>query len=1045
MRPLVLVYQEIAQPQATPSAPDLNSVIVAPCYVIKDYPEDANETLLTQTYGEKEQPAGGSGQYVPPASGTDALTLSSYPGNSPGALLDKTSVRLTLRFPRVAMGATYAGCGTVYGTSATTYNTTGNENLVDVTGADFVAAGVKAGDRVILTDSASVTVLRVVRSVGEPDSSGTPTNAERLRLTENLPSSGWTFGATEIRIERVLDTQLFVDPTNAYVTFPEANTDKMVLKGGITLNVTVGSTVVAKPLSYAEVYVSYRALRQDLTSVVSVTDADRRTSGGIASILNIGKIDARNPAAVALSVALQCSGGAPVYFFGVQTDDVNGHAIAREAMSSRRDLYCFAVMTQDVNIIGGYKAEWDNLASPTYALDNGVPQLFRTVIGNMELPKATTIAPNSIVGEAQQQTSSGTGLYRTLTFAGSPTISLVQVLPGDTLTIGLTPGTGQWASRRGVHRVSHVNSSLQIELEPGTSRWNNSTGDSAGGIEAMIVSPNGTVKFKRVGFVEMLESSNGIRVETLAPTTTGGPYRLRLVDTGSVVPTVGIVGFDITVGFDAGVTTRQAIVDALNASAVSNTVVEASLVGSDGAVAAAVPFTSLLTYYVQRDSIDTGSDGIRVRLRNGVTSPTIEYNDTGSGPTVSVTGNAITVSYDAGTSTLTQIVNAINADPDASALVIASLLASSITSTAALDALGLQTISQIDQTYINGAVAVNDDLYLRLSDSTAQFITLGVRVGDVIEIPVNPNDYAPTAFSGRLLSYRVAQLISENLLLVENLGDDTPSVAKELPHGYARDIPDLLIDNNPAGSPAAAQNYRIRRTLTKDEQILAMIATAASFNSSRTVLTFPDEVTVTDLKDGSLPRTSATVLTPAGRQKGYYLGAQVAGAVAGLPPQHGLTLLGLPGLDAVHNSSNFFRENQLALLSDGGVWVVLQPTPGTLPYCMHQLTTNPTTLQGGEFSMVKNIDFVSIFLQRNLEGFLGQYNVLPETIDDILQSINAVTSDLTSRKVAKIGPPLLSGEVTKIQEVTGFSSRIEAFFKGKIPSPLNNIDLRVIF
>jgi len=1044
MRPLVIVYQEIAQPQATPSAPDLNSVIVAPCYVIKDYPDDANETLLTQTYGERDQPAGGSGQYTPPASGTDALTLTSYPANAPGALVDKASVRLTLRFPRVSMGATYSGCGTVYGSSASTYNTVGNENLVEVTGADFPASGVKSGDRVILTDGSDNTIIRVVRTVGEPDSTGTPSNVARLRLTENVPASGWVVGTAEMRIERVLDTQTLVDPTNAYVTFPEANTDKMVLKGGLTLNVTVGTATVAKPLSFAEVYVSYRALRQDLSSVLSLTDADRRSSGGIASLVGLGKIDARNPGAVAVSVALQCSGGAPVYFYGVQSDDVNGHAIAREAMSSRRDLYCFAVMSQDINVIGGYKAEWDNLASPTYAIDNGVPQLFRTVIGNLSLPKASTVAQSSIVGEAQQQTSSGTGLYRTVSFAGSPTVSLDQVLPGDTVTFGLTLGTGQWASRRGSHRVSHVNSATQIELEPGTSRWNNSTGDSAGGMEAMIVSPNGTVKFKRVGFVEMLESGNGIHVETLVPTTTGGPYRLRLVDTGNVVPVVSIVGFDITVNFDAGVTTRQAIVDAINNSVVTNTVVTASVVGSAGAVANAVGFTSLLPYFVYRDSIDTGSDGIRVRLRNSPASPTIEYNNTGS-VSVVVVGNAITVNYNAGTTTLSQLVTAINANTDAAALVEASLTAASITTTSALDGLGLQQINQIDQTFFNGTVTVNDDLYLRLSDSTGQFVTLGVRIGDVVEIPVNPNDYAPSAFDGRMISYRVAQLISESQLLIENLGDDSAAVAKELPHGYARDIPGLLIDNNPAGSPTAAQNYRIRRTLTKDEQVLAMIATAASFNSSRTVLTFPDEVTVTDLKDGSLPRTSALILTPAGRQKGYYLGAQIAGAVAGLPPQHGLTLLGLPGLDAVHNSSGFFRENQLARLSDGGIWVVLQPTPNTLPYCMHQLTTNPTTLQGGEFSMVKNIDFVSVFLQRNLEGFLGQYNVLPETIDDILQSINAVTADLTSRKVAKIGPPLLSGEVTKIQEVPGFSSRIEAYFKGKIPSPLNNIDLRVLF
>ena len=211
------------------------------------------------------------------------------------------------------------------------------------------------------------------------------------------------------------------------------------------------------------------------------------------------------------------------------------------------------------------------------------------------------------------------------------------------------------------------------------------------------------------------------------------------------------------------------------------------------------------------------------------------------------------------------------------------------------------------------------------------------------------------------------------------------------------------------------------------------------------MITFPDLVQVAGLKDGSLPRASATVLAAAGPQPGIYIAAQVAGAIAGLPAQHGLTYLGLAGISKLFHSSGYFREEQLAKLSDGGVFVMLQRVAGELPFCMHQLTTDPSTLQSGEVSIVKNIDFVSVFLLTNLEGFLGRYNVLPETLDDILQSINTVTSDLKSRKVARIGPPLLSGEVTKLQANPDFADRVETFFKGKIPAPLNNIDLRVIF
>lgn len=1050
-RPLVLVFQEIAQPQATPVVPDLNSIIVGPAYVLKDYPDDADEILLSSTYGQLNQP----NPYAPPVSGADAVTVTSYPGNSPGAIVDKSSVLVTLKFPRVGMGATYSGAGSVFSPNCETFSTVGNENKVTLVGGvttSFVAAGIRAGDSVILTSSLGTqTAIRTVLSVGEPDSTGVVTDANTLRLTANLPIAGvlpeeWTYNVTgELRIERVLDTQLLVDD-GTFVTFPEPNTDKMVLKGGVTLGVQVGTATVQKPLSYSELYLGYRALRQDLQTIDSVTSGDIRIDGAITSFTNIGRVDARNPLAAACFVALQNAGQAPIYFFGLPSNNLAGHLVAREVAASRRDMYCFAPLTQDLNVLAAYKFEWENLASPTYALTNGVPQLFRIVLGNVQLPQATTIVQPSILGEAQIQVGSGTTKRRTLTFAGSPLIDLSQVLPGDSLTIGLVPSSGQWSSRRGQHLVSHVNTSLNVEVEPGRSAWNDTTADVAGALECRVVSPTGTVKFSRLGFVDFVVTSpNGLHIESLLPTTVGGPYRVQLLDTGAVPPTVTIAGFDITVNIDAAVTTTQQVMDAINSDPTASTIVVASLIGVSVAIPTSIPFTSLLVDFRYRDSIDSGADGIRVRLRNIVAGVTIEYNNTGAGPTVAVVGPAITVDYDDGVTMLDAIVAAINASAAASALVVATRFGANIVSTAGLDALGLQTVDVVDQTYINATVTTNDELYIRLSDTTAKFITDAVRVGDIVEIPVNPNNYTPTAFSGQLISYVVAQIVSETQLLVQNLGDDKAASATELPHGYARDIAGLLIDNSPAGSPAAAQNYRIRRLLSKDEQVLSLIASAQSLRSKRATLTFPDIVKVADLKDGSLPRTDPAILTEAGNQAGWYIEAQVAGALAGLPPQHGLTNLGLVGITRIYNSSGYFSEAQLSRLSDGGLFVMHQRTETELPFCIHQLTTDPSTIETGELSVVKNIDFVSVFLQTSLEGFLGQYNVLPETLDDILQAMNTATADLMNRSVARIGPPLLSGEVTRLLVDPNSADRVQIFFKGSVPKPLNEIDLHVIF
>jgi hypothetical protein len=473
MRPITRVFQDLAQVNATPVAADLNTVMVGPCYVIKDYPDDATETLLTDTYGRLNDPSGGTQQYIPPNNSTDAVTLTTYPGNSPGALVDHDSVVFTLKNPRVCMGATYSGCGTVYGTVATTFNVIGGENKVTVSGATFSASGVKPGDLCILTSSDfTQTVVRTVLNVGEPDANGVVTDDSTLRFTANLPSpsvkatgsitavagaslvdgetftindgvntptvfefnltggitgsnvavavtggdsaatvaaairtainnvggtllvtaaapvgatialtndnygaqgnvtitdtvanvgftttgmsggvhttSTWIYDtATELRIERVLTTQTLLDPTDVFVTFPEANTDKCVLKGGITLGVTVGTTTVQKPLSYAGLYVSYRALRQDLGTLDSVIGSDIRTTRTTPFFEKYGKIDARNPLAVALSIGLQNSGAAPIFAYGVGDNSAVGHIVARDALSSRRDLHCFVILTQD--------------------------------------------------------------------------------------------------------------------------------------------------------------------------------------------------------------------------------------------------------------------------------------------------------------------------------------------------------------------------------------------------------------------------------------------------------------------------------------------------------------------------------------------------------------------------------------------------------------------------------------------------------------------------------------------------------------------------
>jgi hypothetical protein len=577
-------------------------------------------------------------------------------------------------------------------------------------------------------------------------------------------------------------------------------------------------------------------MRQDLQTVEVFDSASLQTVNGVPTVVGLGKIDARNPLAVGVSVALANSGSAPVYAYGVASNDAVGHANARDSMSMRSDLYAFVPLTQNINIHASYKTEFDDLADPTTALENGVPQKFRVVIGSIPLPTTTTVYEGGITGVAQQS-GIASGLYRTIDIDSGSTgsnLAVNFVLPGDTVIIGLVdPADVAWQNRRGSHTVGHVNASFSVgvtnstfEIIPGSSRWD-STAAPAGNsdIEIVIKGPDGSVKMSNLAQATISTGAgptlSTIQYDMKNPTVVGGPYTVEYVVVGAApAVSVAVVGFAITVTVNGTSHTADNVAAAINANSITSALM-----------------TALVTA--------GGSNAVLVSAPTSVEP---------------VAGSCDTV------------------------------------------------------------ITISDNLFNRLEDASALFLTAGVRAGDTIEMPLDPNNYGPDAYATRFLTYTVATVLSENRILVQCPTDDTGSVANELPHYYLRDVANRVLDNTLPN----AINYRIRRQLTKDEQILNLVTTAQSVRSKRCTLTWPDTVQVSDLRNGALPRATASIRTLAGDVEGYYVSCQVGGACAGLPAQHGLTNLGLSGVNVLRHSQGYFTERQLSRLSDGGFFVMVQ-------------------------------------------------------------------------------------------------------------------------
>lgn len=308
-----------------------------------------------------------------------------------------------------------------------------------------------------------------------------------------------------------------------------------------------------------------------------------------------------------------------------------------------------------------------------------------------------------------------------------------------------------------------------------------------------------------------------------------------------------------------------------------------------------------------------------------------------------------------------------------------------------------------------------------VSDANATFSTDIVKATDELQVP---NPITGTDYTTNMpYSYTVAYIPNENDVVMDANSD--------------------VIATNPEDGDTDL-NFRINRNLTKDDMVIELIAISQSFNSRRVILVWPDEVDVAGLVDGSKTRTVSTTAEAADAQPGYYLAATVGGMTAGLPSHQGFTNLGIAGVDRIYHSTAYFNDSQLTKISDGGWFVFGQETPNSLPYCIHQLTTDADTLETGEYSLVKNFDFIALFFQDILDDFLGVYNINDETLGFLKQSMNTGIDLLKLRKYAKIGAPLNDATVTSIDVSTAAADRVESYMTIDMPKPLNRIGLHLI-
>ena len=314
----------------------------------------------------------------------------------------------------------------------------------------------------------------------------------------------------------------------------------------------------------------------------------------------------------------------------------------------------------------------------------------------------------------------------------------------------------------------------------------------------------------------------------------------------------------------------------------------------------------------------------------------------------------------------------------------------------------------------------------------------------VLTAATNPNHVAWQAVVGGTGNKRVTLSQTGALLTALHVGD-------EIRLGFETDAWDRVtyttdyvasISSNtmfylenglaaPVATNAPVEAYHNRST---PEVAAACKAIAEGYGNKRMYVCFP----------GNLGKFGPYV-------NAAYGAASVAGLVASVAPQQGLTNVELNGYDDVPYSYGMFSYDELNTIAEGGTLIIMQDIKAGSVYVRHQISTayKDGNLNTTELSMVKNLDSISYYFSDLLRPFIGRYNVTPQLVSVLRTQIQDGLNYLGSLTgVGLLGPQvILENGLTKIRTLEQhptLKDRVVAIVDIELPAPLNVIELHIV-
>ena len=304
------------------------------------------------------------------------------------------------------------------------------------------------------------------------------------------------------------------------------------------------------------------------------------------------------------------------------------------------------------------------------------------------------------------------------------------------------------------------------------------------------------------------------------------------------------------------------------------------------------------------------------------------------------------------------------------------------------------------------------------------------------DVTLSRGESAPLVFPG---DYIVAAVEGTDAygetIFTYTYSDDITSISGS---NVVLDSADWFNEDGSAGTAPPADGvtgfiyFYIARPATKQGQAEWVASQAETWSSNRMWM-FPGDVLIPNENglDEELP--------------GYYLMAGLAGFISGTPAQQPITSIAIAGISDLLHGNFYFTEAQMNIMAEKGTLLYAQNAQGTTPFCRHGLTTDVSILEYREILKVKNWDFLSYYYKDILDPFIGTWNITPDTIQTIRQTVISASEALLIRKLPKIGAPLLSYDITTLEQSTTSADAIDLIMGVAIVNPNNytNVHLQL--